>query len=87
MEDLSVKDDCPVLVTVKVSVATVALPLNGPAGFSEVAIMLYSPVAWSAVSCTTSTGLFKTPLATPTKDWLLSSFSIDVLHVSAMSTA
>ena len=45
MEDLSVKEDCPALLTVKVRVATVTLPLNGPAGFSEVAIRLYSPAA------------------------------------------
>lgn len=43
MEDLSVKEDCPLLVTVKVRVATVPLPLNGAAGFSEVAATIYSP--------------------------------------------
>ena len=44
VDDLRVKADDPVLVIVRVSVATVALPLNGPAGFSDVAIRLYSPV-------------------------------------------
>jgi len=44
VDDIRVKADDPVLVTVNVKVARVPLPLNAPAGFSEVAIRLYSPI-------------------------------------------
>lgn len=47
---VTVKEECPTLVTVNFRVAMVPLPLKALAGLFEVTARWYSPASWEAVS-------------------------------------